>query len=225
MIRKIRGSVRSSIFIITFSVLMLHSRSLLAQNQTARSPTNADRGFLGAGVFAANDDASNRVRFPDVNGSPSLRLTIEAEVVRAGRIGLGLEFSTLGTVTGSYNAACCILRDEQKETSVLAVVRERVWRKDRLAVDIVGGMGVLFQHRETMVALRFVGGSAVTTVEDRYSPAFAIGADLPLFVAQHIALVPRFRLGFLERGALDTPNVTRSSSQTSAIGLSGRIVW
>jgi hypothetical protein len=223
--RKIRGRVPSTIVIITFSILLLHSRSSLAQSQTIRSPANADRGFLGAGLFVASDDASNRVRFPDVNASRSPRFTIEAAIVSAGRIGLGFEFSTLGTVTGSSNAACCILRDEQKETSVLAVVRGRAWRKNRLAVDVVGGMGVLFQHRETMVALRQVAGSAVTTVEDRKSPAFAIGADLPFFVAHHIALVPQIRFGFLRRGELDTPNVTRASSQTSAVGLTGRVLW
>ena len=199
-------------------------RSSVAQGQTPRPVQHADRGFAGVGVLSARDDSVNRVRFRDEGASRVF--LVEADVFRVGRAGFGVELSNLGTVTGRYDTLCCILRDEQKEISLLGVLRERVWRTNRVAVDIMGGAGVLLQHRETSVANRFApAATAIETIEDRRSPAFALGIDVPLLLARHVALAPEVRLYCAQRGTLNTANVTRASSQRPAVGLSGRVVW
>jgi hypothetical protein len=203
--------------------LLVLARSSVARGQTARSASITDHGFVGVGVFGAGDDSFNRVRFPD-QSSPHVFL-FEANFFRAGRAAFGVELLNLGTVTGAYDALCCILRDKQKEISVLGVFRERAWRRNRLTVDIIGAAGVLLQHRETNDSDRSLPTTTISTIEDRRSPAFAVGVDLPLLLARHVALAPQVRLYFLQRGGLDTANVTRASSLRPTIGLSGRVMW
>jgi hypothetical protein len=223
-VRRIRGYRRSPTVLAMCAVLLVLARPSLARGQAARSVSITDHGFVGAGVFGASDDSSDRVRFPD-QGSPGVFL-FEANFFRAGRAGFGMEFLNLGTVTGSYDALCCILSDKQREISVLGVFRERAWGRSRLAVDIIGAAGVLLQHRETSTAYRFSPPStAISTIEDRRSPAFAVGMDLPLLLAPHVAVAPLARLYFLQRGLLYTADVARGSSTRPAIGLSGRVMW
>jgi hypothetical protein len=83
------------------------------------------------------------------------------------------------------------LRDKQKEISVLGVFPERAWRRNRLTVDIIGAAGVLLQHRETNDSDRFLPTTTISTIEDRRSPAFAVGVDPPLLLARHVALAPQ----------------------------------
>jgi hypothetical protein len=209
--------VRSSLilFFLTCAMLAIAPHSADAQSQA--------RGFVGVALLGASDDTSNRVRFPDEGASRVLAL--EADLMRAGTLAIGVEASHLGSVTGAYNAQCCIFRDEQREIAVLGVLRERVWNSARVALDIVGGAGALFQHRETLIADRFFPSAASTVIEDRGSPAFVLGADLPIALAEHLALSPELRWYFLQRGSLDTLNVTRQSSNRPAVGVSGRLTW
>jgi hypothetical protein len=215
---------RSPVALTMAAILLVLARSSVARCQTSSNVSIADHGFVGLGVLGASDDRSDRVRFPDQG--PSGVLFVEANFFRVGRAGFGVELLNLGTVTGSYDALCCILRDKQNEFSALAVVRERAWRRNRLTVDIIGAAGVLFQHRETSVADRFSpAATAISTIEDRRSPAFAVGMDLPLLLARHVSVAPQARVYFLQRGGLDSTGVTRASSTRPTVGLSGRVMW
>src|SRR5262245_8943502 len=92
------------------------------------------RGFAGVALLVASDDAAHRVRFPDEGASRVVAL--EADFIHAGPMAIGIEASHLGTVTGAYDAQCCIFRDKQREVTLLGILRERVSTSARVAPGI-----------------------------------------------------------------------------------------
>jgi hypothetical protein len=102
---------------------------------------------------------------PD-QSSPRVFL-FEANFFRAERAAFGVELLNLGTVTGSYDALCCILRDKQREISVLGVFRERAWRRNRLTVDIIGAAGSLVFSATRRPRHRKCHSSLVSEAGDR----------------------------------------------------------
>jgi hypothetical protein len=105
---------------------------------------------------------------------------------------------------------------------------------DRWALDVVGGGGALFQHHETggctpaVAVCESTDGPAI----DERAGALALGADVPVRIAPHFAIVAALRAYFLRRGD-HTSETNRDliwqyewrSSTRSALVVSGRFEW
>jgi hypothetical protein len=214
--------------LVACAALTLHPYPSGAQNHAPRAPRNSYGGFVGGGFARASDDTVERIGFRNTSPGPessSARVwLVETMVFVIGRIGAGAELANLGTVVGSIQTASFSQRHVQNETVLLGVVRVRAARRDRLALDVMGGAGTVLQHRETRVAYRHVR-TQTDTIDDRRSPAFVLGVDTPITIAPHVAVVPHVRWYFLHRGVLYAPSFSRSASTRPAIGLSGRLIW
>jgi hypothetical protein len=110
---------------------------------------------------------------------------------------------------------------------VVGVLRARIVATDRLAVDVVGGGGVLFQHHEREFAPCFTGCAASHSSVDRRAPAFALGFDVPFQPVPHIEVTWLTRFYALRRDD-NGPVVWQLATKPSAlmfIGISARGTW
>lgn len=215
------GPCVAVLFALTF-----FARPAFAQTSGTQLRAMSDRGFVGVGVFATADDTTNRVARPRATPSvSSSELIFEAGLIRIGRLGVGAEFVTLGTAQGGTESACCSVNDEERESMLLGMLRLRALQTSRLSVDLVGGIGVLSQHRETSTLLRSVPTSATTSIDDRRSPAYSFGVEAPVMVVQHLAIVPSLRLRYLQRDEVATTNTTQLPSHMTVLSVTGRVTW
>jgi hypothetical protein len=195
------------------------------QNRAYANDVGLGHGLAGAGLDLATDDDSERVRFPDKGSGSGSLWFVHGTVFVGRRIGVGIEVIMLGAVTGSYNALCCLLTDKEKENALLATARWRTLRRSRIGLDAVGGIGAMFQHRETRTSLRFLPNSETVTTEGRHSPGFVLGIDAPVVLVPHLAVSPVARLYFLQRGTRDGANVAFASSRRFALGITAGVGW
>jgi len=187
------------------------------------------RAYVGAGVAPATNDAESRMRLGG-NTSPLMWL-IEGGARVAPRIGVGVEYVQPSTLTAETRGRSFDATGRQEERLLTGLIRGRAWGSGRLAVDVVGGAGVLFQHHEQRDAPCF-SGCAVTVQNDlnRQAPAFSLGADVPVRLAPHIGISGVVRFYALRRGdttALPgTPwQFSYTSSTRFAVGVTARARW
>ena len=202
-------------------------RSCNAQNAGV-APSAPVRGFVGAGLLAGSSDASNRIRFPDDDRERLWLIELGAPI--AWRVSIGAEFFSLGTVTGGTSGNGFELREKQTERLLLGVVRVRAARGGRVALDVIGSGGVLFQKRDTTFEVCDFAGpnprcSDVVDDEGRHALALGAGIDVPIAVTSHIAVTPMMRVLALRRGDFDGANSLRHSSTRFVVGVSGRVGW
>jgi hypothetical protein len=189
------------------------------------------RAFVGAAIAPATNDADSRMRL--VEDGRSFLWLVEAGAALSGRIGIGAELAQASAVTGSTSGRSFNESGRQEERTLIGLIRTRAAGTDRVALDVVGGAGVLFQHHELRSAPCF-SGCADTRREalDRQAPAFALGADVPFRVGRHVAVTVLTRYYALRREERISrvPNLvpwqyeSRPSSRMS-IGISARAVW
>jgi hypothetical protein len=156
---------------------------------------------------------------------------IEGGARVAPRIGIGVEFVMPSTLTAETRGHTFDSTGTQDEQVLLGLIRGRAWATDRIAVDVLGGVGVLFQHHEQRNAPCFTG-CAVTLQNDldRRAPAFSLGADVPVRLAPHVAVSGLVRIYALRRGdttgRFDTPwQFAFTSSTRFAVGVTARARW
>jgi hypothetical protein len=181
------------------------------------------RGFVTAGLIALSDDSGSRTRFAIPPESSSTWFT-EAAVFVVPRVAIGVERFPLGTVTSASDALCCILRDFERETALVATGR---WRavQHLLSLDAVGGVGVMFQHRDTFTAARFIANSQIDTITDTTNSILSFGVDAPIKAGPHVAIVPVLRLYSVSRPVVNTANVTATGSTRVAAAITAGISW
>jgi hypothetical protein len=204
------------------SVVLAVALSLISTAAVAQS-AGFGHGFAAAGIVSTSDDAASRTRFPDGPVSGGLWFIGAAAFVGHG-VALGVEALSLGSVTGSYNADCCILRDQEEEKAILATVRWRALRLHRLAFDPLVAFGALTQHRETENNVRFppITNLAITNESDT---AGGFGVDVAVTVLPHVVVAPMFRVYTLRRSSPNIPNVVASSSTRFVIGVTAGGSW
>jgi hypothetical protein len=220
LVRQSTGKLRFA----SYGAVAILFLSTTALAQSVTNDASLGHGLAGVGVLSLTDDAAERTRFPDVSGGEVVWL-IETAVFVAPRIAVGIEALPLGTVTGSYDALCCTLRDQEQETAILVTGRWRALRHNRLGIDAVFGIGTVIQHRNTRTSLRFVSNSETSTIDDRYFPAVGTGVDVPFSIMRHVAISPLIRVYFLERGEQDTANVLSTPSRRVAVGATASVSW
>jgi len=159
---------------------------------------------------------------------------VEGGVSLSSRVGLGVEYVRVGDLTVSTNGFGWTSSGTEQEYQVIGLIRARVHGGTRVAVDVVGGAGVLSHHHE----LRFApcnGGCADTDIEaiDRSAPAFAFGADVTIGGNRHFAVVTLARVYVLDRGD-HTYNASQSgipwqydwtSCVRSTLAITARVGW
>jgi len=191
------------------------------------TPALAQSGGLGqgivvAGIMTTSDDSADRTRFADgtVTGSTWF---VEGAVFVGHGIGLGIEVVPLGSITGSYDARCCILRDYERESAIIGTVRWRTLHLRRFALDPLIAVGTASQHRETQTAPRFQ--SPTTTITDTDFPMWGFGLDVSVAVIPHVMVAPLFRRYVLQRESQSTANVTASPRPRYVLGLVAGLSW
>jgi hypothetical protein len=215
----------------TLAVSALFSLCTGLSAQTDRVPAGLPRAFVGAGVVPATSDADARMRL--FGERSSLVWFIEGGAALSPRIGLGAEFAQPTAVTASTSGRSFNASGRQEERVLMGLVRGRVWAIDRVAFDVVGGVGLLFQHHELRFAPCFTGcpDTARETL-NRHAPAVAVGAEVPIRIGRHVAVTGIARYYALRRGehVSEVPVVIPwqyewRSSARFGLGVTGRAVW
>ena len=177
----------------------------------------------------ATADADSRMR---INDGSALVWLLEGGARVSRRLAIGVELFQPSTLTGFTSGRSFASSGRQTERAVLGLMRARLAGSDRLAVDAVGGGGVLFQHHELRNAP--CAGCAVTFAQDfdQEAPAFALGVDTPIRAGSHVDVVPVLRYYALARGDHTTalPDVVPwqfefTSSARLLLAVNGRARW
>jgi hypothetical protein len=199
----------------------------------AQEPVQAPlvRPFIGGGLAPGTDDSGSRMRLA-TDGS-SMHWFIEGGVRLLPRVGAGAEFVQTAVLTAATSGRSFNESGTQRERMVVGLLRARAAGTDTVALDLVGGAGVLFQHHERRFAPCFTGcADSLRDSRDRRAPAFVLGADVPFQLGRHLGLSAVTRYYALRRAERigDTTTLlpwqyeTRPSSRLT-IGVSARATW
>lgn len=189
------------------------------------------RAFVGAGLAPATSDAGARMRL--FSEGSSLVWLIEGGVALSSRVGVGAELAQPTAVSATTSGRSFRASGRQEERVVIGLLRARALAFNRLALDFIGGVGLLFQHHERRFSPCFSGcGDTVRETLDRQAPTFAFGAEVPLRVGRHVWISGLARFYALRRGEHTTQvpvlipwQYEWKSSTRFAIGISGRAGW
>jgi hypothetical protein len=192
--------------------------------------TTLPRGFAGVGLAFGSSDASARMRLFE----PSHRITTaEIGVALTPRVGLGFEMMRAATMTATTRGRSFEATGRQQETAFLGLVRFRADGRRRVAVDVVGGAGLLRQHHEWDQSSCF-SGCAFTRrgEEDTNAVATVAGVDIPVRLGPHVSIGPQLRLYGLHRAhrVSEVPDLVAFPFETepsirSAVSAAGRVTW
>ena len=138
-------------------------------------------------------------------------------------MGLGLAFVPFTEINGSHNIALLAVSDRQREQAWVAELRLRAGATPRVAMDVVGGAGLLRQQREGTFACNFTCAVANTAEPSHTSPAFSVGLDVPLQLGPHLSLAALGRIYWMRRGRLDVNTWPRNNTVESAAFLTLRL--
>jgi hypothetical protein len=190
------------------------------------------RGVIGVTVTRASTDASERMRLGS-EGRPWI-YSGELSVRLAPRLAIGGEAIDLGIATGETAGQSFRSTGEQQERAVVALMRVRINGRERLAFDVVGGAGALFQRHTAMQAPCFSGCAATFASEFKHvAPVYFAGADVPIRLGRHFSIAAISRYYWLRRGD-NTPQNPREplpwqfehkSSSRLAVGAAARVTW
>jgi hypothetical protein len=220
----------SASFVLVF---FLSSIPLYAQpGRSGVDPLPA--AMLGVAFGPSTNDASSRMRL--FEEKHALLWLAEGGLALSDRVGLGVEYSQPSAATAftTVGLGRFQIAGRQQERVVIGLLRARLGNAGRLAFDVVGGAGVVFQRHETgnctpaQTRCEAIDGPAL---EER-AAAVAAGVDLPVRLARHFELAAIGRTYFLRRGehtSASDPSLPwqfewRSSTRL-AILVDGRIVW
>ena len=189
------------------------------------------RFAIGGAVSVASSDADKRMRLFEVKRSPIIMIDANARIVP--RVAVGIELTQFDVARAGTSGRSFRATGEQRERALLGVVRGRAGG-NRIAVDLIGGAGILSQHHEAAFTPCFTGCEVASTTElEHRAPVFAFGAEMPIRVAPHIVVAPFGRYYFLRRGNNLPSGPTDllpwqfeyRSSQRATVGGLARVVW
>jgi hypothetical protein len=192
------------------------------------------RVFIGAGIGLSTNDAASRMRIHE-DDVASMWL-VEAGSAVSRRLSLGVEYSqpSPATAVTTVGAGRTQLSGRQTERLLLALIRARVAGSPRVALDVVAGGGVLFQHHQAGSCI-FAQPRCEDTNGDsleKRTRAYTTGLDVPVRITPHFELVGSARVYFLRRGVHTSTTFPGPSWQfewepsTRTAGLlTGRLLW
>jgi len=190
------------------------------------------RGLIGAFVMLSDGDPESRMRLGG-EARPWV-LAGELGVRLAPRFGIGAEAIDLGIATGETRGASFHSTGEQRERAVVGLMRVRVTGRERIAFDLVGGAGALFQRHTAETAPCFSGCAVSSpTAYSHRAPVLVAGADMPIRFGRRFSIAAIGRYYGLRRGD-NTPDDPRQpipwqfehhSSARFGVGGSARVTW
>ena len=184
------------------------------------------RVFIGAGLYIASDDYSNRMGRVDFADEDPAVISVEGGARVAPRVGLGAEFLKQHTLEDVALSRSAQTHGEQRENVLLGTVRARLAGGRDVALDVVGGAGAVLQHHEERVTSCAIRCVTSTRTKTNRGPAVAAGVELPIRLAR-VVVAPTMRIYYLGRGepAESSWVFQWHSSTRLAAGVSGRVVW
>jgi hypothetical protein len=193
-------------------VLLLASTSAFGQGEGSRR-SQPGSGSVGGSIFW--DLSGDYERLGSKDGTVGPLWLVYGSVFVTPRIAIGAEYSTLGTIDTSVSNP--IIGDNRylsKSAGLYGVARVRVVRRTQVSLDLLGGVGGQFSHREFHYTP--VGGANPYNSSDSVNYlSYLAGAEMPIAVARHIDVSPYARFYFL-RGLPHQP--TESASWQTGIG-------
>jgi hypothetical protein len=158
---------------------------------------------------------------------------VEGGVSFSSRVGVGIEYVRVGDVTGTTSGNGWTSSGTQQERQLIGLIRGRLTGGTHLALDVVGGFGVLSQHHELLETVCYGVCTSRTDAIDHNSPAFAFGADVTLGSNRHFSVMTLARVYVANRG--DHTNGTShlgipwqyewTSSVRSTFAITARVGW
>lgn len=200
----------------------------------ATAQAEQPRIMIGGGISVATNDMAHRMQMPGSGDAGPQIFTIEGSARIARRVAIGAEFMRPAPAEAVTQARNSNTLGQQHEQALFATLRFRPAGRERVAIDLVAGAGVLFQHHEVQFAPCFAGCAVVSTgTLTNRAPAQVIGADVPIRLEPHFVVAFTGRWHFLHRGdhsLLSQPRVSQwpfewRSSSRHGIGVSLRAVW
>lgn len=189
------------------------------------------RGLVAVSATQVSTDASARMRLGSDAGSTIYSGEISLRI--ASRFAIGAEAIDLGTATGATSGRSFRSSGEQRERALVGVLRARAGGSERVAVDLVGGAGVLFQRHLAITTSCFIECVETFTTElTSRAPVFVAGVDVPIRIGRHFSIAPIGRYYFLRRErTTSVPNepvpwqFEYAPSSRMGVGLSARVSW
>lgn len=140
------------------------------------------------------------------------------------RVAIGGEWAQLGTIVAPGGPPRAQIEERHREHAAFATLRVRAFEGAGAALDIAGGIGALFQRRETTFRL----DPDATRRSTRTSPAFVVRIEAPLRLARDLAVGPTAGFYFLRRDVASDPRLdlsrTGPSTRVSA-GVAAHFLW
>ena len=223
--------------VLTAALVVVGAFTPTTQAQTSRSPAALPRLFGGIGFESLKNDVPRR------NGSQTLQNTYALEVFGldsfatriegggaiAAWLGVGVEY--IGVPTRDPLVTSTIVSrttTHRTESVVLAVGRGRLFGRQAIAVDLVGGIGAIFQDYAFRLEFCGLSGPGCSVFRDerlnRASRAVVVGVDAPVRIVSHLWVVPEIRFYHAPAPQLANGQQWRSPDRR-AIGLTGRAGW
>jgi hypothetical protein len=224
--------------VLTTVLVVVGAFTPTTQAQTSRNPAALPRFFGGIGFESLKNDVPRwngshetpqKPYALEVFGLDSFAMRMEGGGAITAWLGAGVEFlslptrgplvtSTIGTKTTTHRA----------ESVVLAVGRGRLFRRQPIAVDLVGGIGAIFQDYGLRTEFCGLGGPGCVVFFDehlnRASRALVVGIDAPVRIVSHLWAIPEIRFYHAPAPQLANGAEWRSPDRR-AIGLTARAGW
>lgn len=213
----------------TFATLVI---AVIAFVPQAFAQSELPRGLIGVSVTRATSDADSRMRLGQEARPWLFAGEMSARV--APWFAIGAEAIDFGAATGATSGRSFRSTGEQRERAILGLVRGRVAARERVAADLVGGAGVLFQRHMLAQQACFIECAPSFTGElTKRAPMFVFGFDVPVRLGPYLSIAAIGRYYFLRRRD-DAPSGPTDSlpwqfesrpSSRIAIGASARVTW
>jgi hypothetical protein len=151
----------------------------------------------------------------------------------APRVAIGAELTDLGTATGETRGITFDSKGEQRERAIAGLLRVRTAASDRVALDLIGGAGALFQRHTAIEASCLGCPTALTAKDADRASVLVAGADVPVRLGDHFSMAGVARYYVMRRGD-NTPEDPRTpirwqfeheSSGRLSVGGSARVTW
>ncbi len=223
--------VRAAVLGITF--IALAGLPASAQSSDSGRPGH---GFATVGIVGVWDDSADGLNVTGQTVDRGHLLVIGAVFV-APHLGVGVETFPEHDTSAQLSNTLSGTQSEhlQEKTALMVTARGRAFARSRFALDGVFGVGALRQTRTFTTYERFPPFPTTTTTSDHTSAAFSLGADAPISIVRHVAVIPQMRWYHLRRlgnpvSTVDprlaqTPSPLDAPGSLFAFGVTAGITW
>jgi len=206
---------------VVFVALLIGTMPILAEAQTI-----APRFFAGAGIGFGIDDAVERFTslYPGVSDTFVRAWLADGGGWVTPRVAIGAELFRPPEITARVSRSVQVLDETERETALLATLRIRPFGGRIVAVDALGGGGLLITSRQRSGRLFLPWqNESFSSSESATTSTFVGGVDLTLHAARHWDIAPLVRLYRFNRDV--TGSMIDHSSNHFIFGFITRATW